>query len=432
MKYILLLAIFVYILIQGIKNFSKTVLGVYSLVLSIPVSATQYIDTSSLLKIGRVNVLEVAVLLLFVLGIIKRKRLVLQKDSINVLALCLMGIYVFKLIINIDKTRCIADAKDYIIPLLLFFCMRTAWRSENSFDIYLETTLKALRINAIMIFLGYFIYWIPSGLNGRYGFGCESLYVFSIPMQLYLGMNKSTKKEKIRNILGVLIQSILVLISQTRSLILCLFIILGCYLVVSLLKRNTAYGYIRKFGFLVIMIIIGVMGYNYILNEKLLSGWMYRMAELFRFGMKTKSNTIRLALIQYYIPKICKNPFGYGFGVIMPVLDFTSADTLSLVSGDALAIDNLLITYIYKLGIVAGIIYITIHVISFCKMLKIKIEGGKWLIIKIACLVLVIPTVLMSVQALKYLSIASFYWGFVATIKTAEVNRRSFKIVKKA
>ena len=165
------------------------------------------------------------------------------------------------------------------------------------------------------------------------------------------------------------------------------------------------------------------MGYNYLLiNASSLSGWMYRMSELFDYGMETKSNTIRLALINYYLPKIFSNPFGYGFGVSMPVWDFTTPDTLSLVSGEALAIDNLLITYIYKLGVIPGIVYIAVYVKSFYKLLKIKTEISGLTIIRISCLVLIIPTMIMSVQGLKYLSIASFYWGIIATIPTIKGN----------
>lgn len=423
MKYILLLLILIYIFVQGTKNFSKTVLGIYSLVLIIPISGTEYIDTSSMLKIGSINVLEIAVVFLFVLGVIRRKILVLKKDLINILAMCLMCIYVIGVLVNFEKARCIADAKDYILPLLLFFCMRAVLRSENSFEVYIQTTLKGLRINAFIILVGYFVYWLPSGLNGRYGFGCESLYVFSIPIQVYFCLNNSLKKDKIRNIWGASIQTFLVLINQTRSLILCLILIFVCYLAIGLFKRNSGHGFVRKIVLLVVVIFVGGMGYNYLLiNASSLSGWMYRMSELFDYGMETKSNTIRLALINYYLPKIFSNPFGYGFGVSMPVWDFTTPDTLSLVSGEALAIDNLLITYIYKLGVIPGIVYIAVYVKSFYKLLKIKTEISGLTIIRISCLVLIIPTMIMSVQGLKYLSIASFYWGIIATIPTIKGN----------
>lgn len=94
----------------------------------------------------------------------------------------------------------------------------------------------------------------------------------------------------------------------------------------------------------------------------------------------------------------------------MPIYAVSSNEGITVISSDTMGMDNLLITYAYKCGLICLVVYLYIHIKSLLKALKLIRSNRDTLIVFISLCVLIIPTVIMSVQALKNITVACFWW----------------------
>lgn len=415
---VLLILISIYNLVVGNKNYNKAVWENYVLMLAVPLSSYSYLDTVSILKIGSFSVLELSILELFIIGFIKQKIIKIRKNWVTMSVIILLAFYFINILMNLEKARCISDAKDYIIPIILFICIYSVIDKTCYIEV-IKYSLKGIYINAIISLLIYLLFWTRLGEVSRYGFSYESLFVFSIPVQFIwlIQKNYTSQKEKHNYILGILIEIYLMLISQTRTVIFCVVLVMAIYVIVSLLLKSSPKNKVRNF-IIFIFTGLGMLALYYYLFTHQTSniGWIHRISEVFTSGLNTQSNQVRWINIEYYKDLIGKKIYGYGFGTLMPIYAVSSNEGITVISSDTMGMDNLLITYAYKCGLICLVVYLYIHIKSLLKALKLIRSNRDTLIVFISLCVLIIPTVIMSVQALKNITVACFWWTFVASI----------------
>ena len=75
------------------------------LLLTVPLTSAEPINTIKLLRIGSVNVLELGILELFIMGIFTGKLRWVKKDFISFSVLILLGIYIVDLILHLDNSE---------------------------------------------------------------------------------------------------------------------------------------------------------------------------------------------------------------------------------------------------------------------------------------------------------------------------------------
>ncbi len=407
----------IYILLVGTRNYEKCVRAMLILLLTVPLTSAEPINTIQLLRIGSVNVLELGILELFIMGIFTGKLRWVKKDFISFSVLILLGIYIVDLILHLDNSRSVADAKDYIIPAVFFFCIwSTIGKSVNAWEEFIQISLKALRMNAYMILVLYFALWIPLGYSGRYGFPCETLYVYSIPVQLLSVHNKTVDKQDERKcIFGSLIQLWLLFLSQGRSLLICTIVAVAICALMELCKKNTVKQVVKNVGVIVFMLVALGFMYSYLMNNLNSNvGWVHRMAEVVNGGVNTSSNIIRNALYIRYMSLIKEYPFGVGFGASMPAYGYLNDGMLTLLGEETLAIDSVLLTFSYKLGIIPFILYALCYLVVCYRLVRYKKNGNITNSIFLILILLIVPAAFLSCQALKNLNVAIFVstlWG---------------------
>jgi hypothetical protein len=417
----MLFLISIYILICGTKNYTKCVQGVYVLLISIPLSSYNYIDTITITQIGAINVMEIALIELFVISIIINRKEI-RADATTVLVIMLFFFYLIRILLDLNMPRCIADAKDYILPLILFYCFKLMddGNDENSWKIFLDNTLKGVRINSIIILIGYLMIWLPGNYIGRYSFSCESLYVFTIPQEIF---NLSTYRKKSARIVAVvfiIIEFFLVLVSQTRTNIICITLLILLLLLLRLKDNSTKIKMLKRFFYIIFFVTLIAFFCFYFLKISEGNGNGIRMVEIIKRGFKTDSNIERGALINYYIPQILKTPLGHGFGALMHVWTYFNG-MLTISHQNILAVDNFIITYLYKLGIIPFLIYFMIFYIAFTLLIKNRKVN---IFTSIAIFSLILPTAFMSVQMGKNLAISCFWWSFIYGTSSMTFTRK--------
>ena len=419
----------IYILLVGTRNYEKCVQSMLILLLTVPLTSAEPINTIQLLRIGSVNVLELGVLELFVIGIIAGRLRWLKKDYISFSVLILLGIYIFDLTLHLNNNRSIADAKDYIIPAIFFFCVwSTIGKSVSAWENFVQISLKALRVNAYVILILYFILWIPLGYSGRYGFPCETLYVYSIPVQLLSAYNKTVNRQDEKKYLcGSLVQFWLLFLSQGRSLLICTIVAIAVCALMELCKKNTVKQVARNLGLIVLLLLALGFMYSYLMNNlNSTVGWVHRMAEVVNGGVNTSSNVIRNALYMRYISLIKEHPFGVGFGTSMPAYGYLNNGSLTLLGEETLAIDSVLLTFSYKLGIAPFILYALCYFVACYRLVRYKKSGNITNSICFILMLLVVPAAFLSCQALKSLNVAIFVsalWGASGRYGSIEVKQ---------
>lgn len=412
---ICLLIISTYVFIDGFKNYHRCLNNVYVLILMIPLSYIDGFNTIQALKIGYISVHQAIIIEIFLIGLLRcivKKQLIIRKSIVNHFALLLLFIYFINLVINIENQYAIKDASTYIVPLMLFFAY-SFFDRKTDLNGFIELTLKALKYHSFILLAVYFTFWQLIGGNSRFGITSESLYVFSIPLMFkaVLG-NTINKKTKIQYINSIIAQFFLILVSQTRSLIITIALMLVLSIITLFRKRKDV---IKGIILLASSFTALFLFYRYVLMfGSYINGWANRMYELISSGFSTQSNTIRKRLINYYMPEIIHKPFGHGFGYIMRNWELTNSG-LTLSSENTLGVDNLFLTYLFKFGFLVFIVFLLIYISAYYRLYFFSVKNSTYgNVVFYAFLIMLLPVALMSGQMMDDIVVACFFWTFAA------------------
>ena len=250
-------------------------------------------------------------------------------------------------------------------------------------------------------------------MASRYGFGIQTLFLFSIPYGLYLIIVE--KKNELWIALEILLQCYLIVLSQNRTnpVIIAFIVLIGlwCYLTSDIEMPDGVKKRLRNWIFIIICILGACVIYIKI-NSSVTTGFIGRINEVLLSNGETDSMKLRNINIAYYLSEIMKNSMGVGLGAYMPAKSIYASgfdDSTFLNYG----FDNMFITMSYKVGIAVTIVY-AVYLLWGISIVfrKRKIERASFLC-GLILIGLVIAGGVYTVQLLKNISI---YTCFMATL----------------
>jgi hypothetical protein len=339
-------------------------------------------------------------------------------DGLIIILGTIFVIYILIGYLNIEKLA-ISDGKKYILFILLYFTGREILDKED-ISKFIKVTLYSAFFNSILLIIIYF-FTINNYINvgDRYSFGCESIYVITIPLQLYFIFNKNKELLQFNKsflIISICIQSILLLLAQNRTnplmIIASVILIYIFNLLINKINIKEFYIKIAKLIFASILFVSIFISIILVLSH-------FNVAIIDRYTGKDNSNganytyEIRKTTNNYYLDELKKNLFGYGLGTNMfNILPDGGLDASSL---ESFQIDNMPIVMGYKFGIIGIIIYLLIIVYNF-KNLKLKAKNNKSVYLPMLAILpfFLISCGYMTSQVIHNVCIRSYWWVYLA------------------
>lgn len=412
-------------IIFGLINLEKMLWINYLVILILPMDVLYKMD------ITYFPIIDVIFFISIVLVVVKKYIIDRDKMQISPVILILIIFLIFgystTLIISINEfgKLSLIDGYQYFKFILIFFISSTCF-PKKSISKFIKVTLVGVSINSIILILIYIFNSTNLGID-RYSFGCESMYIFTIPVQLYMLYSKKYElKYKLFILISIIIQSILLILAQNRTnpiVIVCSILILMLFGLIY--KRHDIEYIFKNFSKLIILslvltIILIDIGKNYnIINSDFIS----RFSEMTNGYNTTSTYGIRKMSNDYYNDLTKSKLSGYGFGTYMPhvVVEGIGYDKDNLESFQT---DNLLVVHAYKTGIFNTIIFILIFVITYIKIFQfyIKYKKLEYVILIITLPFFYVGTGYMTSQIIHNNVITVFVWMLIGMINNNEEN----------
>lgn len=412
----ILIPVFIFIVLSllGISDLKRGISTLLFLIMAIPLGQLlPSLNTIIVLRVGSVSVYEILIVFYLMLVLFKGK---FKYSKFSIISFLFIAFYICDAIVSIGKYRMpsvLADAKDYIMAMLLVqLIIQVA--DYYTIDDFGMIVLKGTFVASIITFIGYIgTYHTIFPVASRYGFGGQTLFLFSVPYALYLIIMEKRSKSWI--VLEILLQVYLMILSQNRAnpiLIVAIVLVSLWYYLASDMKMPTgAKKRLRKW--IIASICILGAGAIYIkANSNVTTGFMGRINEMILSSGETDSMKLRSVNIAYYLSEIMKNSMGVGLGAYMPArsIYFSGFDDWTLYN---YGFDNMFITMSYKVGIAVTIAY-TIYLLWGISIVfkKRKIERAGFL----CCLILIGLVIAGGVYTVQLLKNISIYTCFMATL----------------
>ncbi len=407
-------SIFAVLSLIGISNLKRGVSSLLFLIMAIPLGQLfPYLNTVSLLRIGSVSVYELSIIFYLLLVVFKGK---FRYSRFSLFSLVFIVFYICDAVFSTGKygvSSILADAKDYVVAMLLIqlIIQVVDYYTIDDFGIIV---LKGTFVASIITFIGYIgTYHTILPVASRYGFGIQTLFLFSIPYGLYLIIVE--KKNELWIVLEILLQFYLMVLSQNRTnpVIIAFIVLIGLwyYLSSDIEMPDGAKKRLRNWIFIIICI-LGACVIYIKTNSSVTTGFIGRINEVLLSNGETDSMKMRNINIAYYLSEIMKNSMGVGLGAYMPAKSIyvSGFDDSTLLN---YGFDNMFITMSYKVGIVVTIVY-AVYLLWGISIVfrKRKIERAGFLC-GLILIGLVIAGGVYTVQLLKNISI---YTCFMATL----------------
>lgn len=406
--------IFAVLCLIGISNLKSGVSSLLFLIMAIPLGQLfPYLNTVSLLRIGSVSVYELSIIFYLLLVVFKGK---FRYSRFSLFSLVFIVFYICDAVFSTGKygvSSILADAKDYVVAMLLIqlIIQVVDYYTIDDFGIIV---LKGTFVASIITFIGYIgTYHTILPVASRYGFGIQTLFLFSIPYGLYLIIVE--KKNELWIVLEIFLQFYLMVLSQNRTnpVIIAFIVLIGLwyYLSSDIEMPDGAKKRLRNWIFIIICI-LGACVIYIKTNSSVTTGFIGRINEVLLSNGETDSMKMRNINIAYYLSEIMKNSMGVGLGAYMPAKSIyvSGFDDSTLLN---YGFDNMFITMSYKVGIVVTIVY-AVYLLWGISIVfrKRKIERAGFLC-GLILIGLVIAGGVYTVQLLKNISI---YTCFMATL----------------
>lgn len=407
-------SIFAVLSLIGISNLKSGVSCLLFLIMAIPLGQLfPYLNTVGLLRIGSVSVYELLIIFYLLLVVFKGK---FRYSRFSLFSLIFIAFYICDAVFSSGKYgmySVLADAKDYVVAMLLvqLIIQVVDYYTIDDFGLIV---LKGTFVASIITFIGYIgTYHTILPVASRYGFGIQTLFLFSIPYGLYLIIVE--KKNELWIALEILLQCYLIVLSQNRTnpVIIAFIVLIGIwyYLTSDIEMPDGAKKRLRNWIFIIICILGACVIYIKI-NSSVTTGFIGRINEVLLSNGETDSMKVRNINIAYYLSEIMKNSMGVGLGAYMPAKSIYASgfdDSTFLNYG----FDNMFITMSYKVGIAVTIVY-AVYLLWGISIVfrKRKIERASFLC-GLILIGLVIAGGVYTGQLLKNISI---YTCFMATL----------------
>lgn len=407
-------AIFAVLSLIGISNLKRGVSSLLFLIMAIPLGQLfPYLNTVSLLRIGSVSVYELSIIFYLLLVVFKGK---FRYSRFSLFSLVFIVFYICDAVFSTGKygmSSILADTKDYVVAMLLIQLIIQVidYYTIDDFGIIV---LKGTFVASIITFIGYIgTYHTILPVASRYGFGIQTLFLFSIPYGLYLIIVE--KKNELWIVLEILLQFYLMVLSQNRTnpVIIAFIVLIGLwyYLSSDIEMPDGAKKRLRNWIFIIICI-LGACVIYIKTNSSVTTGFIGRINEVLLNNGETDSMKMRNINIAYYLSEIMKNNMGVGLGAYMPAKSIyvSGFDDSTLLN---YGFDNMFITMSYKVGIAVTLVY-AVYLLWGISIVfrKRKIERASFLC-GLILIGLVIAGGVYTVQLLKNISI---YTCFMATL----------------
>lgn len=407
-------SIFAVLSLIGISNLKRGVSSLLFLIMAIPLGQLfPYLNTVSLLRIGSVSVYELSIIFYLLLVVFKGK---FRYSRFSLFSLVFIVFYICDAFFSTGKygmSSILADAKDYVVAMLLVQLIIQVV-DYYTIDDFGMIVLKGTFAASIITFIGYIgTYHTIFPVASRYGFGIQTLFLFSIPYGLYLIIVE--KKNELWIVLEIFLQFYLMVLSQNRTnpVIIAFIVLIGLwyYLSSDIEMPDGAKKRLR----ICIFIITCILGASVIyikMNSSITTGFMGRINEVLLSNGETDSMKMRSINIAYYLAEIMKNSMGVGLGAYMPAKSIyvSGFDDSTLLN---YGFDNMFITMSYKSGIAVTIMY-AVYLLWGISIVfrKRKIERASFLC-GLILIGLIVAGGVYTVQLLKNISI---YTCFMATL----------------
>lgn len=407
-------SIFAVLSLIGISNLKSGVSCLLFLIMAIPLGQLfPYLNTVGLLRIGSVSVYELLIIFYLLLVVFKGK---FRYSRFSLFSLIFIAFYICDAVFSSGKygmSSVLADAKDYVVAMLLvqLIIQVVDYYTIDDFGLIV---LKGTFVASIITFIGYIgTYHTILPVASRYGFGIQTLFLFSIPYGLYLIIVE--KKNELWIVLEILLQFYLMVLSQNRTnpVIIAFIVLIGLwyYLSSDIEMPDGAKKRLRNWIFIIICI-LGACVIYIKTNSSVTTGFIGRINEVLLSNGETDSMKMRNINIAYYLSEIMKNSMGVGLGAYMPAKSIyvSGFDDSTLLN---YGFDNMFITMSYKVGIAVTIVY-AVYLLWGISIVfrKRKIERASFLC-GLILIGLVIAGGVYTVQLLKNISI---YTCFMATL----------------
>lgn len=407
-------SIFAVLSLIGISNLKRGVSSLLFLIMAIPLGQLfPYLNTVSLLRIGSVSVYELLIIFYLLLVVFKGK---FRYSRFSLFSLVFIAFYICDAVFSTGKygmSSILADAKDYVVAMLLVQLIIQVV-DYYTIDDFGMIVIKGTFLASIITFIGYIgTYHTILPVASRYGFGIQTLFLFSIPYGLYRIIVE--KKNELWIVLEIFLQFYLMVLSQNRTnpVIIAFIVLIGLwyYLSSDIEMPDGAKKRLRNWIFIIICI-LGASVIYIKMNSSITTGFMGRINEVLLSNGETDSMKMRSINIAYYLSEIMKNSMGVGLGAYMPAKSIyvSGFDDSTLLN---YGFDNMFITMSYKVGIAVTIMY-AVYLLWGISIVfrKRKIERASFLC-GLILIGLVVAGGVYTVQLLKNISI---YTCFMATL----------------
>lgn len=339
------------------------------LILGVPYNTKLYEIIGLRIKGVSISDLVLGVLFLItLLRIISEKRMTLHTFDIIIVTffiVFIIGVLLGKIYNNLFfKSECLM----YIRLFLTYLVYRVHFTDKIVLKKFIRLVIYSVVIYSLFCIIIYYrrdiilpiIY--SDNLKGWWGATRIAFSNASIILFLPLLLNNSVEKSKVKRVIMFILMVIIIILSQSRALILGIAFIYFCKIIFRLLnKRNFIYLLILSISFYLGLVVFFANIDNvqeYMLNSRY--EVIQRLSTLLEDDYK--ENSVRYVTNNYYMNEIKNNKIGMGLGKDMNLFD-SNRDHAS----NGIFIDNLLITLMYKFGwmVVVPIIWAMIYLLKY-------------------------------------------------------------------
>lgn len=433
-KFIFISIIGILFLIYCYKNTNKCFWLTYFLILSLPISKNNIINYITI-EIGGIgiNIFQILVSIIFIITIIKRNKeirsLFSSLVSISFLLLCILYFIYFIIGVNNKNEKALSDLVMYVFQMLIFYCTFKLVNKKDDIYKLLNITFYGLTISCslslLMLITNKLKIWGITYDGGRYGGNFITMLIITISYIVILLYNKDNRINKLTIVYSLIISILSIMLSQNRTN--PILLIISCILILLInINSNHNFNYkdiFRKLSIIIFMISILSIILIILFNSEI--GFVERFKNITSISedvnMKTRVNTNN-----YYIGLIKENPFGSGFGTLMPFVDSEGIFRYN----NSLNIDNTYINIARKAGIVTVIIYIYMilsPIIGLIKIYRIK-KDNIYISAIIFYFMLIIASSVFTSQSIHSYAVSTFIWVFIGFINVKNITLKEEKI----
>ena len=388
----------------------------YILYIALPIGTNGY-QYLSFLNVyhNNINVLDIGLLLLFIYTIIiNLKKIVIKKSKLFFIAAYFITLILTMITLmrgyHVYGMSAVNDSFKYFRCLLFIFVGLVYPMLFVDYAYFISCTKKGLYLNFILTVISF----VTMGGGQRIGSSAPTLFIIIFPLELIRYLHGETKDKKS---FWIMLVVFLAMSAFTQNRTFVFLTILVCVfstiqIAFTRVKRST----VSKIFFISLMVIVTIavlLSMNLSFVNRLLHGG----------EMDTGAGRINTFL--YYLNIFGKHYSGFGFGYIM---HFVTQHNYVLNAYDTFNIDNALIVYAIK----GGILYLVAQMIMLFYPLKKMLKDEKYTFVLILGYIgLFLSSCVMTSQIIHGLAVSAFVWSTVGMSANGQLVIRKEKAARR-